>query len=809
MGIINALLSCRCLFPAAAAGLAAALAAAQPAADPAPPIVVTPGSAVIVCPAGADDAVRDAAEELAKHLALVTGVEPRRAAAAEPGPDCYPFQVGLSPGDKTALAPEEARWAVTAEAAWFYGEARFAVYAFLEDALGIRWIEPGDAGIAYAPQPSLNLTPGRFRWAPSLKARGIRTGARLGHPPSLSARLKPFAEWLPTAEAHDQLARNRSTWNQRMRMGSHANLGYGHSFTDWWARYGEDHPEYFALNKYGRREPESQTANPENPAEPAGLGNENTVKLCMSQPGVAAQVIHNWMAGGRHSPWAGVCENDMGWGFCRCPLCRALDSEKDAARFGDYLTYDPFLTDRDVYLANAVARGIRRHDPAAGAVLYAYNQTELPPRAQTVDPNVLVGVVPTTVNLDKLERLFSGWRAAGARQLFLRPNYHVYYYTTALPMGFEKQMFDAFQIAVRHGAIAADYDSMQGIWPVTGIADYILAKAFSEPDRPFDHWETHYTDAFGPAAAAVKAYFRYWRESLWEQRLLPDLDALAERGKYYNFARGVMWSLDQYYTAADFDRTDALLEAASAAALSPSQRGLLEQLILANRHTRLVFEAVTAKGSDRFKPALALLAFRRRHREALRLPWLALFDREMYWGDITGIQTAIALQDYPLPWQATDLAWRFRLDPGNAGLAEGWAQLDWDRIRDWDSIRTDHIWEGQPENMPYPSPELRAQLKTYDGVAWYATRLAVPPEMEGRKLYLYFGAVDESCQVFVNGNLAGEHLFKKPDDWTTPFEIRIDPHFDSERDPQLVIVRVEDRTGAGGIWKRVWLVSRK
>lgn len=53
-----------------------------------------------------------------------------------------------------------------------------------------------------------------------------------------------------------------------------------------------------------------------------------------------------------------------------------------------------------------------------------------------------------------------------------------------------------------------------------------------------------------------------------------------------------------------------------------------------------------------------------------------------------------------------------------------------------------------------------------------------------------------------------QHLFLKSDDWSTPFEIEIGPHVDHARPFQLVTVRVEDKAGAGGIWKRVWLVSQ-
>ncbi len=75
-------------------------------------------------------------------------------------------------------------------------------------------------------------------------------------------------------------------------------------------------------------------------------------------------------------------------------------------------------------------------------------------------------------------------------------------------------------------------------------------------------------------------------------------------------------------------------------------------------------------------------------------------------------------------------------------------------------------------------------------------------------MFLYFGAVDESCKVWVNGKFAGEHPFVKPDDWRTSFPIEITDCIDWNRPTQLVVVRVEDKSGAGGIWKPVWLVSK-
>jgi beta-galactosidase/beta-glucuronidase len=43
------------------------------------------------------------------------------------------------------------------------------------------------------------------------------------------------------------------------------------------------------------------------------------------------------------------------------------------------------------------------------------------------------------------------------------------------------------------------------------------------------------------------------------------------------------------------------------------------------------------------------------------------------------------------------------------------------------------------------------------GPAWYRTQIAIPPEAEGRRVALAFGAVSYACTVFIDGKLVGEH----------------------------------------------------
>ena len=59
--------------------------------------------------------------------------------------------------------------------------------------------------------------------------------------------------------------------------------------------------------------------------------------------------------------------------------------------------------------------------------------------------------------------------------------------------------------------------------------------------------------AFGAAADDIREYYRYWREQVWEKRLAPDQAKIAERGKWFNFARGLVWNLGKYYKESEFD----------------------------------------------------------------------------------------------------------------------------------------------------------------------------------------------------------------------------------------------------------------
>jgi hypothetical protein len=137
--------------------------------------------------------------------------------------------------------------------------------------------------------------------------------------------------------------------------------------------------------------------------------------------------------------------------------------------------------------------------------------------------------------------------------------------------------------------------------------------------------------------------------------------------------------------------------------------------------------------------------------------------------------------------------WLFRVDFKRLGEKERWFALDADESP-WKPIEIGKFWEEQG----YPD---------YDGPAWYRVRMNVPASARGRRLFLAFGAADETAAVYVNGSLAGKWGLLGFT-WNERFEIEVTPYLRPGQE-NLVAVRVEDSIGMGGLWKPVLMVAPK
>jgi hypothetical protein len=153
-------------------------------------------------------------------------------------------------------------------------------------------------------------------------------------------------------------------------------------------------------------------------------------------------------------------------------------------------------------------------------------------------------------------------------------------------------------------------------------------------------------------------------------------------------------------------------------------------------------------------------------------------DEKSLFGDLAGKYNLVA--DLPK-------VWKFNTDPKNVGVTEKWFAPGFDDSK-WRDIEIGKFWDEQGV--------------TYAGKAWY--RLAWDtPEFEvpaGKNVWLWFGAVDETATVWVNGVKAGVHDEGADFGWDKRFPIKVTGLL-KPGEKNVIVVQVSNEALAGGIWK--------
>lgn len=168
-----------------------------------------------------------------------------------------------------------------------------AVYTFLRDHLDVRWIMPGEFGEDVIQSDTIAVGPLEYRH----------------HPPFLER-----AEILRFSKDGDS-RRHSHDWArfQRVQLDSVTAPG-GHPASDWWEKYHESHPDYFALQPDGSR---------------SGYPSPANAKRCLSNPAVWDQWLKEVEQILEKDPNRTVfsgSENDShSSGLCVCENCREWD----------------------------------------------------------------------------------------------------------------------------------------------------------------------------------------------------------------------------------------------------------------------------------------------------------------------------------------------------------------------------------------------------------------------------------------------------------------------------------------------------
>jgi len=463
----------------------------------------------------------------------------------------------------------------------------FAVYDWLEQQVGVKWLWPGEAG-TFVPTSKVLLggAIGDQTVVPSLIHSRPRINAWKGMDPNLK----------------DHYIYDTCVWLRRQRFARGVSFEYGHAYTKYWDRFGATHPEYFALRPDGVRAPATKRS--------------ELVQMCVSTPALHQQIIEDWQIQRKNSsslPWINGAENDKTDKdpSCTCPVCRAWDppnapllknQEERKAAIGDTSNVPMVsLSDRYAKFWLALQKEGEKHDPNATVIGYAYADYSQPPVATKLNDRIIIAIVaPGPFPLSKQEeadfkKLWDGWAATGAR-LYLRPNFFLTGY--CMPYIFAREYGEIYKYAAAHNMIADDYDSLLSMWGVQGPNYYMMGRLNVDPSLNVDDVLKDYYAAFGPAATQVQKYFSYW-ESV---TLKCDTDF---RTRSHGGWGSVSMAGDEVFTPETFVKGKALLQDAKTAAAGNGEvSARLEYLDLWLQHADLCMQALAAFHAQRKNAAL-------------------------------------------------------------------------------------------------------------------------------------------------------------------------------------------------------------
>ncbi len=405
-----------------------------------------------------------------------------------------------------------------------------AVYDLLEKNLGVRWLWPGELGEVI----------------PARKSIVIDDLDRSGKPFFDTVRFS-FIKEDPKVLLGWSSERNRAAYYKdqdlfllRHRIRSNMYYNYGHAFADYWKRFHESHPEYFALLPNGKRQPLE--------GDPTG----KYISMCVSQAAFHKQIVNDWQKNPErkpdhipYRPLVNVCENDVP-GMCVCDACRAWDAPDPGFAASPYWALKPdghplrsqgrfvglaktewgedgvlpgsveppSVSDRYAKFYLAVQAEARKVDPAAAVIGYAYANYRKPPKEVKLNDDVVIIYVPNiffpyTAELSRTyQQELHEWRKQGVTKFYYRPNYM--HAGANTPVLFTRQIAEDIRFAARNGAIGTYFDSLTGAWAVQGPMLYTLSRIQFDPERSLESILDEYYSGFGKASREVRAYFDYW-----------------------------------------------------------------------------------------------------------------------------------------------------------------------------------------------------------------------------------------------------------------------------------------------------------
>jgi hypothetical protein len=584
------------------------------------------------------------------------------------------------------------------------GGVSFAVAELLEQ-LGVRWFMPGDIGTVVPQLGTIRVNNQQTIQVPSLSSRQLQA-------------------------VGDRGSDSASLWESHMRIGglrfpsSHGAPGLSPNTTLF-----KDHPEYGSLVN----------------------GKRSTRQLCISNPGVIAEVVKatkEHFRANPDAPWVGMGAND-GRGFCECPDCKALDAAD----------YDPFghfesMTDRYVWFFNQVLKGIEDEFPNKQIAFYAYSVYNRPPVKIRPDRRIVPAVALITLcrfhgtgTASCPEKDYENWVISQWCKLVPQVYWRGYWFNLAdpgLPYFFVERVRKEIPAYKQAGLVGIRSESPPNWAGGATPSLYIACKLMWNEKADVDALMTDFYDKFfGPAAVPMRRYVEavelarekgdFHTGSSWDCPAMygPEVrktarEALARAGtlatqepyalRVAGFAKE--WQVMEAFAALLEKR--AMHDYAGSGTALEQMRALLKDL-----------EQPIPYGDADARQALSWIPGRSKAQEYL--------DRFFSQPTVDGLAKVTNGNTFIAGLNDT---WDFLIDPEQIGVV----------IKFFDPRFTGGNWQKLRTSGASWSTQ---GLRYYKGWAWYRQTVQIPASFKGRKVFLWIGGVDEKATVWINGKPVG------------------------------------------------------
>ncbi len=626
----------------------------------------------------------------------------------------------------------------------------YAVYEFFEREFNTRWVYPGDDGIVMNKGVKKEFGKYDVKWESPFRFYVYATSFMRSSDQWIYRTMRPVCSEYKFVD------------------------NIGHAFTHWFREYGTTHPDWFA--------------------RPSDKVPEKVAKLtamCVSNDGFHQELIRRWLKKRKENPgvkyFINCKENDTA-GDCKCSKCMSWNGKQRTWSFWPSMMD---TSNRYARFYKEVYEKAAKYDPDVITMGYAYKNYPFPPTDVKLHPNNLIlvvtpsGYIPypyTPRHKKEMLEWAKGWRDSGATISYRANIFNGY----VMPENTVKDFYDeimTFMPALQGISI----DGPNASWSTAGPQCYVTARIPINPKAKLEDLLAEYYGCFGPAAPAIKEYWEYWEKYTYD-----NVEKFYEVPIKYNygtfkafFGFNYAWYAHRLFPQDVFEPAFKILDKAEKlAANSPEdlkrvqflRKGLENAKLTAKTCEIFVEEGYTKE--QRLEALNKIRAFRKTLPKYCYNKGLA--------ESVNNEQKVWTFSDFdPDRMVNLPVVWKLKLDPKNEGNNKKFYLED---ISKWQDVKTDRSLENNGH--------------TETAYSWYALDFTIPEKFKGKRTELVLGAVDESCQVWVNGQYVGGYTYD-PD--INPMSYKNPLFFDITKflkpGTNRAVVKVINYIGHGGLWK--------